>query len=104
MECLPSLFLFYKYKLFASRVLVTDNYILNKIEPLEGCINDSSLTLVTDANLTEVLHLFRVIVPVTAEMFVKPPSFSLKNNQLIVISVYRGVEWEGWHGFKFEFV
>ena len=46
-----------------------DNYNFNKIEPLEGCIKDSSLTLVADANLTEVLLLFCVIVPITAEPF-----------------------------------
>ncbi len=40
------------------------NYILNKIEPLEGCIEG----LRPAANLTEVLLLFRVIVAIHPEL------------------------------------
>ena len=50
-------------------VLVMDNCYINKIEPLEDCIKDSSLALVADANLTELLLLLMTIVPITAETF-----------------------------------
>ena len=50
-------------------VLVMDNCFINKIEPLEDCIKDSSLALVADANLTELPLLSMTIVPITAETF-----------------------------------
>lgn len=50
-------------------VLVMDNCYINKIEPLEDCIKDSSLALVADANLTELPLLSMTIVPITAETF-----------------------------------
>ena len=71
MECLPSLFLFRKYKSFDSLVLAADNYTLNKKGFREFGWNSPYGLRHIQTSIENLFFYFRVIVSATAETFVE---------------------------------